>query len=75
MVRERVHGGLFLSTYGVAENVFEKLTEVERRMVRIGTKTKVIALCRSYVYSTSGVILPSTELPDYLFTDTIHASK
>ncbi|NQT36211.1 MAG: restriction endonuclease [Planctomycetes bacterium] len=71
VVREKVHGGLFLSTYGVADNAFEQLTEVERRMIRIGTKSTVVALCKSYLYSKRGVILPSTELPNYLFAETV----
>jgi hypothetical protein len=30
MVRETVHDGLFLGTYGVADDAFQKLTEVEK---------------------------------------------
>jgi restriction endonuclease Mrr len=75
VVREKATGGLFLATYGVVGNAFQQLTEVERRNIRIGTETKVVALCRSYVSSTNGVLLPSTELPDYLFTETLSASK
>ena len=74
VVREKVCGGLFLSTYGVTGNALEQLTEVERRKIRIGTETKVVALCRSYVSSTYGVLLPSTELPEYLFTETLPIS-
>jgi hypothetical protein len=71
VVREKTHGGLFLSTYGIADNALEQLTEVERRMIRVGTQSKVVALCKSYVRSKSGVFLPSTELPVYLFSDTL----
>lgn len=73
VVREKAYGGLFLSTYGVADNVFEQLTEVERRMIRIGTKLKVVALCKSYVYSKKGVILPSTDLPNFLFAECLES--
>ena len=71
VVREKVNGGLFLSTYGITGNALEHLTDVERRRIRIGTETKVVAICRTYVTSTNGVILPSTELPEILFTDTL----
>ena len=66
VVREKAHGGLFLSTYGIADNALEQLTAVERRLIQIGTESKVVALCKSYVCSKKGVILPVTELQDHL---------
>jgi hypothetical protein len=71
VVRKDVHGGLFLSTYGVADNALELLTDVERRVIRIGTKSKVVALCRSYIRAKRGVFVPSDDLPKHLFDETV----
>lgn len=67
--------GCFLAPTALLTMHFRNSQKSKRRMIRIGTKTKIVALCRAHVYSKSGVILPSTELPDYLFADTIDPSE
>lgn len=70
VVNEEVDGGLFLSSYGFCSNAMESLTEVERRIVRVGAENKVISLCKAYVKAMSGIWSPEV-LPDVLFENTL----
>jgi restriction endonuclease Mrr len=72
VARECRHGGLFLSTSGYAEDAFQTLTEIERKIVRFAGKTKVINLCRSYVKIGTELWQPTEEsLAELLSSDTI----
>lgn len=72
VAREQREGGLFLSTYGFTERAFESLTEIERSLVKLGGKTKVVNLCRSFVKVGGGFWSPDDEgLAEVLFSDTI----
>jgi hypothetical protein len=71
VVRDGAMRGLLLTTSGVAGGSLEKLTEVERRAIRVGDKTKIVSLCQSYVRSESGIIIPSTSLPAQFVVGTL----
>ncbi len=70
LAREARDGGLFLSTYGYAENAFEALTEIERQGVRFGQEQKIAALCRKYTRAGAGLWSPPEVLADVIFEDT-----
>lgn len=71
IVNEEIQGGLYLSTYGFCTNAIESLTEIDRKKLRFGSENKVVALCRSYVKTTSGIWSPDLSLPETLYDDTI----
>jgi len=70
MVREKQDGGLFLAPYGFANSAFRSLTEIERRRIRYGTRTKVVALCRTYRQIQSGILSPPSNLTEIIHADT-----
>ena len=71
VVNERRDAGLFLATYGYASNAFEQIAAFERHKVRLGKKDKVVSLCRTYMQSKSGLVVPPSLLPQMLFADTL----
>ncbi|MCL4112855.1 UNVERIFIED_CONTAM: hypothetical protein GTU68_046173 [Idotea baltica] len=70
LVREKRDGGIFLSTYGYANNAFESLTEVDRATLRHGDEEKIVALCKTYQKLQSGIWSPPRQLTDILYADT-----
>jgi restriction system protein len=71
VAREGHERGLFLSTYGFAQDAFSVLTEIERRRVRFGNADKIVSLCSTFVKAESGLWTPGEEgLPEMLFEDT-----
>lgn len=68
---EKRESGLFISTYGFTENAFEGLTELERTKVRLGTKEKIVSLCKTYLRVKSGIWTPLQDLQEVLFEQTI----
>jgi len=71
LVREKRDGGLFLSTYGYANNAFESLTEIERKKVHFGTEEKLVALCRTYKKIKSGILSPPTDIAETIVANTL----
>lgn len=72
IVNENRDAGLFLSTYGYTSNAFEGISEIERHRIRFGKKEKVVSLCKTYVDSASGLVVPPDLLPTVLFNGTIN---
>ncbi|TCC99537.1 restriction endonuclease [Pedobacter hiemivivus] len=66
--REKRKSGLFLSTYGFADNAFEGLTEIDRQMIRFGDELKILNMCKSYLKVKSGIWTPMDSLEN-LITD------
>lgn len=69
VAREQRHGGLFVSSSGYSEEV-EVLAEIEREHVKLGSDTKIAALCRTYKKQKSGIWSAPEALPEVLFSDT-----
>lgn len=67
ILRENSAGGLFLSTSGYTFNASEAITELTKQRLRLGGKTKVVALCQTYVRAESGLWNPPEELPEILY--------
>ena len=63
IVKEEANGGLFLSSYGLNRTAVEGLTEIRREFphLRIGNKTKINALCRSYVRRSNRAYGPQND--------------
>ena len=72
VAREGHERGLFLATYGYAQDAFSALSEVERTKVRMGGEPKIVALCRTYVKAERGLWSPATDdaLAQLLFQGT-----
>jgi cold shock CspA family protein/restriction endonuclease Mrr len=71
IARENRDTGLMIATHGFANKAIERLTEVERKVIRFGTRDKIVSLCRNYVRANEGVWYPPAELDDAIFEDTI----
>jgi restriction system protein len=71
LVREKRDGGLFLSTYGYANNAFESLTEMERQTLRFGEHDKVVNVCKQYLKLQSGIWSPPTDISTLIFDETV----
>lgn len=71
IVRERRQGGLFLSTSGYCNNVFEIFSKIERQQLRLGAKEKIVSLCKTYVKAQSGIWTPPKQLTEILFEQTL----
>jgi RNA recognition motif. (a.k.a. RRM, RBD, or RNP domain)/Restriction endonuclease len=54
----RGHGALVISTTGFSRNAATAITTVERRMLRVGERSQVHSLCRTYVSVAQGLFLP-----------------
>lgn len=63
--------GLLLSSTGFADSAVRGRTEIERRVIRLGGKDKIVSLCQNYVKSASGVWAPTTDLADMLLDGTL----
>jgi restriction system protein len=70
IAKEKRTGGLFLSTYGFAENAIESLTIVERKKVRFANKDKIVSLCDTYVRRNSGLWLKDLDFEKVLLEKT-----
>jgi hypothetical protein len=71
VIEDQVDNGLILATTGYTENAFKELTRIERFRVSGAGREKTVALCQMYVRAKSGLIVPSAELPELLFDDTL----
>ncbi|AFZ26779.1 restriction endonuclease [Cylindrospermum stagnale PCC 7417] len=71
IVLEHRQGGLFLSTSGYCDNVFEIISKIERQTLRLGGKEKIVSLCKTYIKAQSGVWTPPDKLTDVLFEQTL----
>lgn len=71
IIRERQQGGLFLSTSGYYDNVFESFSKIERQQLRFGDEKKVVSLCKTYVKAQSGIWSPPEPLTEVLFEQTV----
>lgn len=68
ITKEHRHGGLYLATYGYSKNISEVYSEVEREKLRLGDKTEIISLCRTFVKSENGIMVPEpSDLKDIYF--------
>lgn len=70
IVKEKRHGGLFLSTFGFADNAMESITEIERKKIRFANDEKVHTLCKVYMRKKSGLLLEDESLSKILFDNT-----
>lgn len=71
IVQDNIHGGLLLSTSGYSVGVRLARTEVERTRLRLGTREKVVGLCRCYEKSAAGVWSPPDLVQGVLYDGTL----
>ena len=71
LVNEEVRGGLFISTYGQSKNAIESLTSIDRRLLKFGDERKIEAICKTYIKTQEGLVLPEESLVDILYEYTI----
>lgn len=71
VVREKRQGGLFLSTSGYCNNVYQILSEIEREQLKLGDNKTVIYWCKTYVKAQLGIWSPPELLTEVLFKETI----
>ena len=71
VVREKCQGGLFLSTSGYCNNVYQIISEIEREQLKLGDNKTVIYWCKTYVKAQSGIWSPPELLTEVLFEETI----
>ena len=64
---EKRTGGLYLATYGYSSSAFEALTEVDRQVIKLGARRKIVSLCRTFVKAEAGIWSAPSTLPDLLF--------
>lgn len=64
-------GGLFLATYGYSGTAFETLTEIERSLLHSGDKSKIVALCRTFVRAEAGLFTAPADLTEIITSDTL----
>lgn len=67
--------GLYLSTYGFANNYYESLTEKQKSVVRFGKEEKIVELCRTYEKVNNGIWNPTDTLENILLNNTIDLIK
>ncbi|MBX7152712.1 restriction endonuclease [bacterium] len=75
LVSEDCDGGLFLSTYGFKNKVFSELSVIETNIVKLGTKKKIVSLCRRYLMAEKGIYAPPSNIEDLLYEDTITSNN
>ena len=63
--------GLLLSTSGFTKTVRSGRSEIERQIVKLGNKNKIVSLCQNYLQTKRGLWRPTKSLPHVLFHDTI----
>lgn len=68
---EQRSGGLVISTYGYTGTAFEALTEVERQNLYAGDKSKIVALCRTFVRAEAGLFAAPADLTEVITSDTL----
>ena len=61
---------LLLSTSGFTKSVRKGRSEIERQIVKLGSKNKIVSLCQKYLQSKKGILQPTTNLPHVLFDQT-----
>jgi restriction system protein len=66
VARDKVAGGLFLSTHGYAGNAFEQITQIDREKVQFEGREKVITLCQTYSKAQAGLWSPPSSLREIL---------
>ena len=69
IINEKRDKGLYLSTYGYADNYLASLTKIERSIVDFGEKDKIVELCETYEKIKSGIWIP-VPMEDLLFNKT-----
>lgn len=63
-------GGLFLSSSGYTNSVYDQVNEIIRQNVQLGDTEKIVSLCQRYVCK-EGLWQKKSLLPDLLFEETI----
>lgn len=63
--------GLLLSSSGFTNNIYSGVSEVERQHVRLGGRSKIIGLCRTYYRLGTEIWLADDTLPQLLFEETV----
>ena len=63
--------GLLLSTSGFTRKLRSGRSEIERQIVKLGNKNKIVSLCQNYLQTKRGLWNPTTSLPHVLFHNTI----
>ncbi|MEJ0035114.1 MAG: restriction endonuclease [Gammaproteobacteria bacterium] len=71
VAREHRDGGLLLSSNGFTRTIFEQLSEIERKTVRLGGEEKILGLCNTYLKVQSGIWSPPENLVDVLYEKTL----
>jgi restriction system protein len=71
IVNEGVSGGLFISTYGQSKNAIESLTSIDRRLLKFGDERKIETICKTYIKTQEGLVIPEESLVDILYEYTI----
>jgi restriction system protein len=71
VVGRGARGGLILSTSGYTSTVFKGITEIERRTVRIGDQTKIVALIQTYHKLGTEIWIKEEHLAKVLFEKTL----
>lgn len=66
IAREKVAGGVFLSTHGYTSTAFEHLTQLDRERVSFGGREKVLTLCQTYSKAQAGLWSPPSSLREIL---------
>jgi restriction endonuclease Mrr len=69
IVRDQFASGVLLATDGFSSNVYQHLSEIERQILRLGTRTKIVSLCQTYTRTKGGILSPPS-LPEILFEGT-----
>jgi len=70
IINEERSKGLFISTFGFANNAFEGLTRIDREKIKVADKEKVMSLCDIYVRKRAGLLLPIDPVEEILFKET-----
>jgi hypothetical protein len=71
-VRDGTDAGLFLSTSGYSDQVYRARSEILRQQVRLGTDTKIVHLCQTFVQRHGQTIWEAERvLPDVLVAETV----
>ncbi len=71
IINEKREKGLFLSTYGFANNYYESLTESQKSLIRFGEQEKIVELCQTYEKVNNGIWNPVDTLENILLDNTI----
>lgn len=58
--RDGVASGILLATGGFTSTAFSGITILEKRRIRIGTRSNMVALCQAYMIGQSGLFRPDT---------------